>query len=74
MKYKDIDLPVYDAFMVDGNEELGMEKISLVKDPANKKAFLAFSKQEPKELKLLLSEDRQLVTCALMQPERCLRC
>ena len=68
MKYKDIELPVYDAYMIEDNEELGMEKISLVKDPANRIKFMAFSEVKAKT-KILLSEDRQLVTCALMQPD-----
>jgi len=68
MKYENVELPVYDAYMVEGDEQLGMEKISLVKDPANKKMFIAFSEQKEK-VKLLFSEDRQLVTCALMQPD-----
>ena len=68
MKYKDIELPVYDAYMTEDNEELGMEKISLVKDPANRINFMAFSEDKAKT-KLLFSEDRQLVTCALMQPD-----
>jgi len=68
MKYKDIELPVYDAYMIEDNEELGMEKISLVKDPANKIKYMAFSNNEA-QVKLLFSEDRQLITCALMQPD-----
>ena len=68
MKNPNVKLPVYDVIMDDENPELGMEKISLVKDPANKKMFIAFEDHQ-KKTKLLFSEDRQLVTCALMQPD-----
>jgi len=68
MEKKQTELPIYDAFMIEGNEELGMEKISLVKDPANRKAFLSFSEHKEKA-KFMFSEDRQLITCALMQPD-----
>lgn len=62
------ELPVYDAYMTEDNEELGMEKISLVKDPANRIKYMAFNNDQTKA-KLLFSEDRNLITCALMQPD-----
>ncbi len=48
------------------NEEHGVDAISLVENPAIEEDFIAFSKQEPLELKLASEEKRILLGYALV--------
>ena len=63
------ELPIYDAILVEGEDDLGVDKISLVKNPANKAAFLTFSEDEIEKVNIVLSEDRRLLTALVMQPD-----
>jgi len=64
------NLPIYDAFLIEDDDlELGVDKISLVKNPANKASFMTFSEDEEEKTKIVLSEDRRLITAVVMLPD-----
>ena len=64
-----MNLPIYDAVLVEGDDEIGVDKISLVKNPANKAAFMTFSEDKIEKVKVVLSEERKLLTAVVMQPD-----
>lgn len=62
--------PLYDIVVDEKSKESGTNRIDFVSRPANNKPLLKFSEEteENKPVRLNFNEDRNLVTCVIMQP------
>jgi hypothetical protein len=68
-KFKETDLPIYEAVIDESDETTGFKLISIVKDPAIGVMAMAFSQMDKIEIKLKVVEDKQLLIGPALIPD-----
>lgn len=68
-KFKETDLPIYEAVIDEMDESTGFKLISIVRDPAIGVKAMCFSEMDKIEIKLKVVEDKQLLIGPALIPD-----
>jgi len=68
-KFKETDIPIYEAVIDETDESTGFKLISIVRDPAIGVKAMCFSEMDKIEIKLKIVEDKQLLIGPALIPD-----